>query len=59
MMLILMYIFQCASITKKQKIRTQNVNLDEGNAFMGDVNSILCILMCGYCKTTKDYILKC
>jgi hypothetical protein len=34
-------------------------NLDEGNAFLGDVSSIIRTLMCGYCKATKDYIPKC
>jgi hypothetical protein len=34
-------------------------NLNEGNAFMGDDTSSVCILMCKYCETTKDYIPKC
>jgi hypothetical protein len=34
-------------------------NLDEGNAFLGDVTSIIRTLMCRYCKATKDYILEC
>jgi hypothetical protein len=34
-------------------------NLDEGNAFLGDVNSIIGTLMCGYYKATKDYNPKC
>ncbi len=33
--------------------------VDEGNAFLGDVNSSLCSLMCRYCKIIKDYIPKC
>ncbi len=33
-------------------------NLDEGNAFMGDVSSIVCTLMCEYCKAIEDYILE-
>ncbi len=34
-------------------------NLDEGDAFMGDVNSSVHIVMCVYYKTTKDYIHEC
>jgi hypothetical protein len=34
-------------------------NLNEGNAFLGDVNSIVSTLMCMYCKATEDYILEC
>jgi hypothetical protein len=34
-------------------------NLDEGNAFLGDVSSIIRTLMCAYCKTIEDYILEC
>jgi hypothetical protein len=34
-------------------------NLDEGNAFLCDVSSSVCTLMCKYCETTKDYIPKC
>jgi hypothetical protein len=34
-------------------------NLNEGNAFLGDDTSSVCILMCKYCETTKDYIPKC
>jgi len=32
---------------------------DEGDAFLGDVNSSVHIVMCGYYKTTKDYIHEC
>jgi len=31
-------------------------SLDEGDAFLGDVSSSVHIVMCGYYKTTKDYI---
>lgn len=34
-------------------------NLDEGIAFLCDVSSNVCILMCAYCESTKDYILEC
>lgn len=33
--------------------------LNEGNAFLGDDTFSVCILMCKYCETTKDYIPKC
>ncbi len=33
--------------------------VDEGNAFMGDVNSSLRNLMCRYCEAIEDYIPKC
>jgi len=34
-------------------------NFDEGNAFIGDVTSSVCTLMCRYYETTKDYIHEC
>jgi hypothetical protein len=34
-------------------------NLDEGNAFLGDVSFIVCTLMCAYCKAIENYILEC
>ncbi len=33
--------------------------VDEGNAFLGDVNFSLRNLMCRYCKIIKDYIPEC
>jgi hypothetical protein len=32
---------------------------DEGDAFLGDVNYSVHTMMCGYYKTTKDYIHEC
>ncbi len=34
-------------------------NPDEGDALLGDVNSSVHTVMCGYYKTTKDYIHEC
>ncbi len=33
-------------------------NLDEGNAFMSDVNSNVCTLLCGYCEAIENQIPK-
>jgi hypothetical protein len=34
-------------------------NLDEGNAFLGDVSSSVRTLTCRFCKATKYYIHEC